>query len=384
MRARALLWASIAWALVASACSPAEPGEDAAAGQAAVSAPDPLQTGVRVRTVPVETGRLTARDEVSALVHAFHKATVTAETSGRVLERLAEPGDAVEPGDVLFQLDASRPRLELDRAVATIAARQTDLAHARRELERGRKLMERNAISEQKRDDLEYAVEKAESELALAVVARDSAKRALEDATIRAPFAGVVEDDLVDVGDFVTSGVPVATVVELSRVRLRAGVTAAEASRLAVGMNARAQFAALGGDSLEAELKSIGLVADPTDGTYVVEFWVENPDGHLRDGMIASVELPAPERDPHPLVPRGALLRREGRTAVFVVEGMGANARAFARLLRIGRSQGNRVEVLEGLREGERVVVDGHFALSDGAAVVPESNGHPETTPPAP
>jgi RND family efflux transporter MFP subunit len=346
----------------------------------ATLAADDLHAGVRVRTTSVDVGRLSARDEVSGLVHAFHKATITAETSGRVVERLVERGDAVDASQLLFRLDASRAALELEQAVATVRLRETDVKHAKRELERGLKLLERNAISEQRRDDLQYAVDQAENQATLARVARDTARRKLADASIEAPFAGIVESTQVDAGDFVSAGTPVVSLVELSRVRLRAGVTAAEASTLRVDMEALATFAALGGTSRPALLKSVGLVADPADGTYDVEFWVDNEDGRLREGMLASVTLPAYEREPSPLVPRRALIRRNGRMAVFLVERNGVGELARAREVTMGRSQGDWVEILEGLAGGEQVVVEGHFALADGARVTlePELSGDPE------
>ncbi|MEE8581944.1 MAG: efflux RND transporter periplasmic adaptor subunit [Myxococcota bacterium] len=331
-----------------------------------------LRVGVRVRTARVRTGQISARDEISGTVHAFHKATITAEAAGRVVQRSVERGEAVELGQVLFRLDASRLKIEVDQALATEKARQTDLRHARRELERGRKLIAQNAISEQRLDDLAYALESAENALSLARVARDRARRALEDATLTTPFAGVVDRHHVDVGDFVSAGTPMLEIVELSRVRLRAGVTAAEAARLSVGLTARATFLALGGAEFAAELRSIGLVADPVNGTYPVEFWLENPGGRLREGMVARVNLPEPDRPPQPLLPRAALIRHEGHMAVFVVEGGPADPRARVRNVRIGHSEGDWVEILEGLSEGERAVVDGHFALSDGAAVIVE------------
>lgn len=331
-----------------------------------------VPSGVRVRVARVEIGQLSADSEASGQVYAFHKATITAETSARVVERLVERGDRVEAGQPLYRLDDSRARLELEQAVATVKLRETDLNHARRELERGRKLLERRAISEQRRDDLQYAVEQASNQLALARVARDTARRALADTRIDAPFAGVVESTEVDAGDFVAAGTPVASLVELSRVKIRAGVTAAETASLRPGLEATASFAALGGEGRPALLKSVGLVADAADGTYDVEFWVDNADGRLREGMIASVLLPADERAPSPLVPRGALIRRDGRMAVFLVEANGAADRARVRAVRIGRSEGDRVEVLEGLTGGERVVVEGHFALADGARVTLE------------
>ena len=340
-----------------------------------------LRAGVRVRTARVRTGRLSKRDEISGVVHAFHKATITAEVPGRIVERRVERGETVRRDQVLFRLDASRLELEFARATATEKSRKTDLRHARRELERGRSLIAKNAISEQRLDDLLYAVESAENALALAQVARETAGRALADTTIAAPFAGVVDSYEVDVGDYVAPGAPVLTLVELSRVRLRAGVTASEAARLGVGMTARASFAALGGASRDAELRSVSLVANPTHGTYDVEFWLDNDTGQLREGMVASLSLPEPDREPRMLLPRAALIRWEGRMAVFVVEGDGAATRARAREVRLGRSEGDWVEILMGLREGELAVVDGQFALRDGAAVVIDGSARTAAAP---
>jgi membrane fusion protein (multidrug efflux system) len=112
-------------------------------------------------------------------------------------------------------------------------------------------------------------------------------------------------------------------------------------------------------------IRSIGRLADEGTGTYTVEVWVEDPDAELRDGMVARVLLPRAASDPQPVVPRAALIRREGLISLFVVdEGV-----ARARTVRVGRSSHDLVEILEGVDVGDAVVVDGLFALRDGAAV---------------
>ena len=206
-------------------------------------------------------------------------------------------------------------------------------------------------------------------------VARDTARRNLADTRISAPFAGSVDSIAVDVGDFVSAGTPVAVLVDLARVRIMGSVTAGEAARLIPGTNARVTFRDLGGQIFEARLESVARVASPTDGTYAIELHMDDPTGRLRDGLVATVELPDADASPRLVTRRAALLRRNGHPEVFVIEGEGTSAIAKSRRVRTGRSAGEWIEILDGLGEGERVVWDGHFALGDGIAVVIDGEG---------
>ena len=330
---------------------------------------DAADARVRVRVAPVQRARLDHADRVVGVVRAFRKAAITAEAPGRVVARPVERGDSVELGQVLLEIDASRLALALEAAEAILRVRTTSLAHATREQARGEQLMAQSAISEQQRDDLQHALDRARDEHALARVERDTAKRNLDDARITAPFAGRVDDLSVDVGDYVQPGSPVATLVELSRARIFGGVTAVEAARLETGTEARVTFADLGGRTFAGELRSIGRVADATDGTYPLEVWVDDPSGHLRDGLVAEIELPPSSEAPQLLAHRAALLRRNGRPEAFVVERDHEGAVAFKRGVRTGRSAGEWIEILEGLSAGDQLVIDGQFALRDGARV---------------
>ena len=102
---------------------------------------------------------------------------------------------------------------------------------------------------------------------------------------------------------------------------------------------------------------------------------MDDPTGRLRDGLVATVELPDADASPRLVTRRAALLRRNGHPEVFVIEGEGTSAIAKSRRVRTGRSAGEWIEILDGLGEGERVVWDGHFALGDGIAVVIDGEG---------
>lgn len=327
------------------------------------------ETRLRVKVDTVRVGSLASGGSVTGTVRAFHRAEIMAETQGRVLARVVEPGAVLTAGDVLIELEASRLALELRRSEASLQAARTVLAHAQREFERGERLVAQSAISAQRRDDLNLALDRAKDDLALAKVARDTAKRNLEDARIEAPFDGTVDSIDVSVGDFVSAGTPVATMVDLSRVRIFGGVTAREAARLHPGSIARVSFADLGGRSLEATLKSVGRVADRADGTYEIELWMDNAETLMRDGLVARIELPHEDAEQFVLAPRQALLRRDGRPEVFVVSVEAGRTVAHSRILSTGRSDGDWIEIVEGLETGERIVYDGHFALEDGSIV---------------
>jgi membrane fusion protein (multidrug efflux system) len=335
----------------------------------------PPETRLRVRVDSVRLDALPIEDRITATVRAYHRATITAETQGRVLERVVEPGTDVEVDGGILRLEDSRMELELRRAEASLSAARTVLAHAKREFARGERLLAQKALSTQQYDDLQHGVDRARDEVALAAVARDTAKRNLADTRIDAPFAGSVDSIAVDVGDYVTPGTPVAVLVDLSRVRILGSVTAGEAARLVPGTIARVTFRDLGGDVFEARLESVARVASAKDGTYVIELRMDDPERKLRDGLVAMVELPDPDQSPRLIAKRAALLRRNGHPEVFVIDGGGDKAVARTRRVRTGRSAGEWIEILEGLSEGDRVVWDGHFALGDGVAVVVDGEG---------
>ena len=325
---------------------------------------------LRVQVDAVRLAQLASADRITGTVRAFHRATVTAETQGRVLLRHVEAGASVEAGQLLVELESSRLQLEVRRTEASLRLAKTVLSHAKRDFARAKQLFEQNTMSTQKYDELEHSVNRARDEIALAEIARDTAKRNLADARITAPFAGTVDALRVDVGDFVSAGAAVATLVDLSRVRIFAGVTAREAARLEPGLMAQVSFADLGGATFEATLKSVGRVAGQKDGTYDIELWMDPVGAAMRDGLVAQIELRDSKEAPSLLTRRAAILHREGHPEVFVIARVSGESVAQARRLRTGRSQGEWIEVLDGLEVGDEVIWDGHFALDHGAHVI--------------
>lgn len=327
-----------------------------------------IEARVRVRAVAVERGRLDELGDATALVQPFALARVAAETGGRVKARKVDRGSVVDEGALLVELDASRARIALDQANATLSARQTDREQAERERDRTGKLHERESVAAATFDRSSYQANAAAAAEQVARYGKQAAADALRDAKVSAPFAGTIAEFHVELGEFVGPGSPLVTLVDLTRVRLHVGVTATEAADLRIGDRLDVRFGELGGRTLVGELHSISPLADARSGTYTAELWLDNPDGLLRQGMIGRVDLTPDsqsERVENLLIPRAAVLRREGEFSVWVV----VEGKAEARKVALGRADERRIEVLEGLALGEVVVIEGGFALREGAAL---------------
>ncbi|TDJ23363.1 MAG: efflux RND transporter periplasmic adaptor subunit [Gammaproteobacteria bacterium] len=331
-----------------------------------VSEQPSLTTAVRVKVAPIVSARIDRAGTVTGLVSAFRKATVAAEVGGRVVKRLVEPGATVEKGQLLIELDQHRAHLAVEQAKAIASARAVDRNQATHQYRRGRDLFAKSVISEDTLDDLRFAEERTRAQLLGAQAQLSTARRALADTRILAPFKGTAEIVHVQEGDYLQPGTAIATLTDFSKVRIRAGVTATEANSIAPGQVATLHFQALGGVALPGRVQNVGRIADAASGTYAVEIWLDGPEtARLREGMMATVTLPSSARATKTAAPASAVFRKNGRTHIYTI----FDDKAKLTPVRVGLSNGKLVEILEGVSAGELVVVDGQFALRDGANV---------------
>ncbi len=179
---------------------------------------------------------------------------------------------------------------------------------------------------------------------------------------MRAPIAGVIDTRTVDTGQFVKTGVVLATLVDTSRLRLRFKLSDGESLYAKVGGTPSFRVAALGTREFKARIYHVGQVADPTTRQVEVLAWVENP-GVLKPGFFAEVTLSGESRKGAVVIPDSAVLASEqGFISYVVVDG-----KAVLRAVRIGLRTGDgRVEIRSGLKPGEVVISEGSDRLSDG------------------
>lgn len=332
----------------------------------------PLSTAIRVETAVVNREALEFDTSVTGTVHAFKSSTIAAEVPGRITHRTVELGAEVENGAGLFRLDTQTSRLSLRQSQTSEASAQIDLDLAERELKRAETLLATGDISRSHFEQLEHQRDMAAKRLEQARISRQVAAATLRDGRVRAPFDGTVVRLHAEVGDYVAPGTPLASLADLSRMRFRVGLTASEAIAFEhrPDQQATVRFDALGGRPIEARLHDVASLVDPASGTYTAEFWLDQPEGSpLRQGMVGQLELVQEERSASLSIPRAALVRAEGGFAVWTVEAKDEQFVARLRTIAPGRQTTDRVEVLEGLAQGEMVIVRGQFALREGALV---------------
>lgn len=342
---------------------------------------------VRVRAEEVRRQRLSGLISTTGTVdfdpdRVLH---VAARLPGRLHETRVALGDHVQPGDVLAVIDS----VELGRLKSEYLQAKARLELAARNLEREEKLAAQRITSEQavltaKADvlELQASLRAAEATLRLSGLTQSDVERLDYGAasmalyTLRAPFAATVIDKHLTRGELVSPDKDVMTLVDLSRVWVWIDVYERDAADVHVGDGARIYADALGGRVLTGTVTFIRPQVDPKTRRIGARVEVANPGEALKQGMFVKVEL----RDPHGsggpealVVPESALLRDGAAELVFVE----VEPRHFLRKqVRVGRRAEGHVELVEGLAEGERIVVEGAPILKAELSKASMGGGH--------
>lgn len=313
------------------------------------SAPTPpQQPGAHIRTEAVQSESISRSEAIAGTIRAKSRATLEAKISGRVNQLPVGVGQKVKPGDLLARLEAAEINARLAQAEAT-------LEQAQRDAKRITSLFEQQAATRAEQ-------ESAESRLRVAQAAETEARAMLSYVEITAPFAGVVSRKWVEVGDLANPDKPLISVEDHASLQLEADVPQTLAGSLELEMKLEVQIEGSTAP-LTGMLTEIAPSGDANSRTFGVK--VNLPAGPgLKPGQFARLILPT-AASPSLRIPRSALVQRGQLDLVFVVN----DRLARMRLVKVGRAEADRVEILSGLQAGEAVVVEGAELLRDGQPV---------------
>jgi membrane fusion protein (multidrug efflux system) len=307
---------------------------------------------VPVEAANVEIGDIAAYYTGTASLEADQRATIVSQTTGVVLEVLAEEGDYVEAGAVMARLETDRYRLEVKRAQAELSRLQTDF-------DRKKELFERNLISAE-------AYEQVSASFEAQRVAFDLAKLDLHYTAIRAPFSGFVSERLVRVGNLVSNLDPVFRITSYDPLLAVLHVPERELSVLRKDLPVSVMVDAWPGQMFEGRVTRISPVIDPETGTFRVTAEVRDSGNKLKPGLFGRVQVLYDMHEGVPVIPRSAVISEDDQNHVFVVDPEGV---ASKRAIELGHEKDGRVEVLSGVSHGEKVVTAGKGSLSNGSVV---------------
>jgi membrane fusion protein, multidrug efflux system len=308
-------------------------------------------TALPTAAVRVQVARLqphTAAEEVVGTVRSKLRAMVEAKISGRLLEYTAIPGTKVKKSDLLARLENQEIQAKVDQARAMLEQAQSDFS-------RQKQLIESKATTRQDFDA-------AEARVKVTAASVSEAETLAGYARVTAPFDGVITRKLADVGDLAMPGKPLLEIEAPTALRFEADLPEAMLDRMSLGARMQVRIAALP-QPLEAVVSEIAPVADPVSRTFLVKLDLPAADG-LRTGQFGRVAVPVAETKLL-LVPAASVIRRGQMELLFVVK----EGHALLRLVKTGKVLSDGIEILSGLEEGERVVINDAAKLIDGQPV---------------
>ncbi|MBI4784586.1 MAG: efflux RND transporter periplasmic adaptor subunit [Oscillatoriophycideae cyanobacterium NC_groundwater_1537_Pr4_S-0.65um_50_18] len=369
------------------------------------------QPPMPVQTITLQAETIEERSEFVANLQSRRSVTLRPRTQGQITRILVTPGQRVAAGTVLIQVDPSEQQAVVNSAHASVASAQANVDNANAvlrslqaerlskvaemelsQVERDRyaSLATEGAVSAQTRDQYASRLEVARASLQAidqqiqaqrASIVR--AEKAVQEAQARiqeqqvqlqyfqitAPFAGVVGDIPVKVGDFVDTSTSLLTVAENDQLEVNFSVPAEQVSRLQMG----SPVDVTDGQGNRLGTSQIVFIAPNAAGTtqsVLVKALLNNANGQLRTDQFVRASVVQNQRT-GAQVPTTAIARLGGETFVFVAEPAETGFVARQRLVELGSIEGNEYQILSGLETGEKVIVSNLFALRDGMAIAP-------------
>ncbi len=305
---------------------------------------------VSVITAEAQQRAINVGIEAIGTANSNEAVTITSRTSNIVTAIHFSDGQFVKAGQVLVELDNEQATADL--AVATAAFEES-----RSQFNRSRELLATQALSKAQYEQLEATMKANEARVA-------AARARLSDTYIRAPFSGGVGMRRVSLGALINPGTVITTLDDVSSIKVDFAVPESNVGQLRVGQNVQARTNAYPGRKFTGRVVSIDSRVDPATRAVTVRAVVANSNAALKPGMFLTVEL-AQDNRAGVSIPEGAVVPEQARQFVYVIEGDVARKREVL----LGRREPGFVEITDGVKLGDRVVVEGTIKLRDGAKV---------------
>jgi len=357
---------------------------------------------IQVSTAPVVERSTNRGVEVVGSLEAQDQVTVSSQGSGNLELISVDLGSPVSRGQVIARIDQRELKLKRDQAEAALhqaeaklgitrdgkidPQKQPDVRQAVAALERARydltaakKLFDAGTISNQQYDVYQKTVDQAEARYQASLenvrnlegiieekrAALDLTKKQLADSDIISPLSGVVKEKTASRGEYLQPGKPVVTIVQINPLRLRLEVPETFAASIAKGQVVTLKVDSFPDREFKGVIKRINPSMDEKSRSLMAEAEVANPNALLRPGMFARSQIVSNSKTMALMVPEKAVVSLAGVTKIFILEG----AVAVERIVKLGARDGSLVEILEGVKAGERVITSNAEQLHDGSAV---------------
>ena len=323
----------------------------------------------KMSTPQVKTAQVKLMDfeniiEANGMLMPGRQTKLTALVGGKLDTIQADIGQRVKKGSLLFQVRTVDYELALQQAEASLARTEIQVKAGERELRRMENLFQGGSATEQMRDQATTAYEDATAALKQAVVARDRARQSQADCKVTAPYDGVITARDLQEGEFAAPGMEVLEIMDLSTLNAELNVSERYAGK--IGLDATVALTLSSGDSpVKGKIIAVNPKIDLNKRTYLIKVAVDNKSGKLQAGQFCTARFTLPLLKQQAAVPSTAVIRDQGKSAVWVVE----DGKAIKTTIRDNGTFDGWTWVADGLKAGQVVVTQGGGGLMENVKV---------------
>lgn len=339
----------------------------------------PVETTVPVKTDEVKVMDFSGQLALTGILDAQEKSNLSSQLPGIVTNLGAKEGTFVKKGDVIISLDKKDLLNQLEQAKAGLANSQAQAEQARLNYEnaendykRFQELFKSGAISQQQMEQITLKRDIAKSQYESAQGAGLDAAQAtinainlnLAKTDIKSPIDGILVTLNVSVGDTISPGIPLATIVAIDQLALTGNLSESHINYVKVGNSAEVSVDSIPNRTFTGKISYICPTSIPTGQFFPVKVAIDNPEGILKAGMTATAKITV--NNPSVIViPNSALLRQDDKDYVMVVK----EGKAVKTAVRTGLKNEESTVIIQGLHAGERIVINGAERLANGVEV---------------
>ncbi|MBI1987507.1 MAG: efflux RND transporter periplasmic adaptor subunit [Nitrospinae bacterium] len=294
---------------------------------------------------------------------------ISAEVEGKVREIFFDKGDKVKVGDLLVQVEDEEWRLWAQRSQARLEQARVNLGNAEKTFRRYKDLFEQGIIGKQQYDDTENKLSVAQQDVKNAEAELALSEKKVRDARVISPVEGIVSERFISVGEYAQKnrerGNNLFNIVRIDPLKLYFSVTDKNAARVYLNQKVKVKVRPYPDEEFVGHVDFINPKMDPATKGLRVEARFANPQGKLKPGMFADIFIILDENRDAVFIPEEAVINQGREALVYVVEGEQARRRGIS----LGMGLDGEVEIVSGLKQGERVVTEGNHRLADGARI---------------
>jgi len=306
---------------------------------------------VSVNVSPVSKMAMSNSLQLTGYMDAYSEIDIAAEAQGTIVSLNAELGQEKSKGSIIATIDDKLKSLAVQKAKNLQVKLEKDL-------ERNKNLYNGGSLTEQQLDDAQNSYNDA-------VIQLEQAEKELVNATIKSPINGIIIEKHIEQGEYINIGSPIVTIVDISKLKIKLNVCEIDVYQLKLGDKAIISTDVYPGVTFEGNISFISSQGDDSHN-YPVEIVIPNNLKHpLKSGTFANVFINLPVASEALYIPRESLLGSITEAEVYVAE----NNKAILKKIVVGSGSDKYIKVISGLKEGEKVIVNGQINLSDGKAI---------------